>query len=131
MAQIANDFEQINCLFDDTLNAICHQIQAHTTSNESFTYSHMLREADCTKFFEAMEIELNDHEAHCHWDLMVRTDLSLGLKTIMAIRSFKRKRFPGRTLNKHKARLCAHGGRQTWGQDYWNTYAPVVTWASV
>ena len=24
-----------------------------------------------------------------------------------------------------------HGGQQTWGQDYWDTYAPVVTWASV
>jgi hypothetical protein len=50
---------------------------------------------------------------------------------IMAIWSFKRKQFPDGTLNKHKAQLCAHGGQQTWGQDYWDTYAPVVTWASV
>jgi len=49
----------------------------------------------------------------------------------MAIWSFKQKRFPDGALNKHKARLCAHGGQQTWGQDYWDTYAPVVTWASV
>ncbi len=34
-------------------------------------------------------------------------------------------------LNKHKARLCAHGGMQTWGQNYWETYTPVVNWASV
>jgi hypothetical protein len=131
VAQIANDFEQINGLFDNTLNAICHQIQAYTTSNESFTYSQMLRETDHTKFFEAMEIEVNDHEARRHWDLMLCTDLPLGSKTIMAIWSSKRKRFPDGTLNKHKARLCAHGGQQTWGQDYWDTYAPVVTWASV
>ncbi len=31
MARIANDFEQINGLFDDTLNAICYQVQAYTT----------------------------------------------------------------------------------------------------
>jgi hypothetical protein len=49
----------------------------------------------------------------------------------MAIWSFKHKRFPDGTLNKHKAHLCAHGGQQTWGQDFWKTYAPVVTWASV
>jgi hypothetical protein len=49
----------------------------------------------------------------------------------MAIWSFKRKRYPDGTLNKHKARLCAHGGQQTWGLDYLDTYAPVVTWASV
>jgi hypothetical protein len=24
-----------------------------------------------------------------------------------------------------------HVGQQTWGQDYWEIYAPVVTWASV
>ncbi len=49
----------------------------------------------------------------------------------MAIWSFKRKHFPDGSLNKYKARLCAHGGQQTWGLDYWETYAPVVTWASV
>jgi hypothetical protein len=87
--RIANDFEQINGLFNDTIKEICHQIQAYTTSNESFTYSQMLCEADHTKFFEAMEIEINDHEARRHWDLMLRTDLPLGSKTIIAIWSFK------------------------------------------
>ena len=62
---------------------------------------------------------------------MERKDLPIGMKTIMALWPFKRKRFPDGTLNKHKARLCKHGGQQTWGQDYWDTYAPVVTWASV
>jgi hypothetical protein len=53
-------------------------------------------------------------------------------KTIMSIWSFNRKWYPDGTLNKHKAHLCAHGGMQTWGQNYWETYyAPVVNWASV
>jgi hypothetical protein len=34
-------------------------------------------------------------------------------------------------LNKHKACLRAHGGKQTWGTNYWETYAPVVDWAGV
>ena len=62
---------------------------------------------------------------------MNRNDMPKGAKTIMAIWSFKCKRYPDGSLNKHTARLCAHGGKQTWGQDYWDTYAPVVTWASV
>ena len=57
--------------------------------SHSCTYSQMLRKADHTKFFEAMEIEINDHEARRHWDLMLRTDLPLGSKTIIAIWSFK------------------------------------------
>ena len=32
---------------------------------------------------------------------------------------------------KYKARLCAHGGIQRWGVNYWETYAPVVNWISV
>ena len=52
-------------------------------------------------------------------------------KTIMAIWSFKHRCFPDGSLIKHKARLCAYGEQQTWGQDQWETQAPVVTWASV
>ncbi len=26
----------------------------------------------------------------------------------------------------HKARLCAHGGMQQWGTNYWELYSPVV-----
>ncbi len=78
-----------------------------------------------------MENELEDRETHKHWTLMLHNNMPLGAKTTMAIWSFKRKRFLDGLLNKHKARLCAHGGQQTWGQDYWETYAPVVTWAGV
>jgi len=45
--------------------------------------------------------------------------------------SFKRKRRPDGSLLKHKARLCAHGGMQTWGDNYWETYSPVVNMMSV
>ena len=53
------------------------------------------------------------------------------MKTIQAIWSFKRKCFPDGTLNKQKSRLCAHGGMQQWGVNYWETYAPVVNSISV
>ena len=32
---------------------------------------------------------------------------------------------------KYKARLCAHGGQQMYGVNYWETYSPVVNWISV
>ena len=57
-------------------------------------------------------------------------DLPIETKAIMAIWSFKGKRFPYGTLNNHKEPQCAHRCQQTWGQDYWDTYAPIVTWAS-
>ena len=75
--------------------------------------------------------EIEVHEKREHWTLMNRNDMPAGSKKYMEIWSFKRKRYPDGSLTKHKSRLCAHGGQQTWGQDCWDTYAPVVTWASV
>ena len=53
------------------------------------------------------------------------------LSTILAIWSFKLKIFPDGRLLKHKVRLCAHGGMQKWGINYWDNYAPVVNRISV
>ena len=49
----------------------------------------------------------------------------------MMIWSFKRKRHPDGSLDKHKARLCCHGGQQQHGINYWDTYGSVVSWSSV
>jgi hypothetical protein len=110
VAQLSNNYDWMNGLFDNTINNICHQIHAYATSNESFTYLQMLREEDHKQFFEAMEVELADHEERNHWTLMECKDMPIGTKTIMALWLFKRKRFLDGTLNKHKACLCAHGG---------------------
>ncbi len=70
-AQILNDLDCLNGLFDDTINDICHHIQAFTMSdNELYTYSQMLQQDDHKDFFQAMEVELNDHETRNHWTLM-------------------------------------------------------------
>ena len=43
----------------------------------------------------------------------------------------KRKIRPNGSLVKHKARLCAGGHRQAFELNYWDTYSPVVQWATV
>ena len=91
----------------------------------------MLKESDFREFLQAMLDEIEVHESLEHWTLMERKDLPPRSKTIMAIWSFKCKRYPDGSLNKQKSRLCTHGGQQTWSQDYWDTYTPVVAWASV
>ncbi len=93
VARLSNDYDRLNGLFDDTINNICHQVHAFATSNESFTYLQMLKEEDYRQFFEAMEVEHADHEQRNHWTLMECKDMPVGTKTIMAIWSFKRKRF--------------------------------------
>jgi len=100
------------------------------SNNEVFTCTKALQQPDADKFVEAMGKEVNDHKSCDHWEIIGRSTIPAGVKTIQAIWSFKRKRYLDGTLNKHKARLCAHGGMQQWGVSYWETYSPVVKHAN-
>ena len=124
--------ERINTNFDGTLNYF-HPVAllASMGDNDTYSFKEMLKQEDKNDFIKAMIKEIDDHEGRGHWSLMLRSDLPLGAKTILSIWSFKRKRLPDGRITKHKARLCAHGGMQTWGENYWETYAPVVNWLSV
>ena len=44
---------------------------------------------------------------------------------------FEHKKYLDRCLNKRNARLCAHGGMQTWGVNDCETYSLTVNWISV
>jgi hypothetical protein len=90
-----------------------------------------MREKDYHKFVKAMIKEVDDHKNRNHWTIMHCCDMPVDAKTITSIWSFKRKQYPDGSLNKHKECLCAHGGMQTWRQNCWETYAPVINWASV
>ncbi len=126
-----DSYHQVNTLYDGTINCFSTLAQSSIALNETFNYNQALKQADFCEFIQAMMNEVNDHESRGHWTLVKRCNLPQGAKTIMSVWSFKHKRYPDGTLNKHKSHLCAHGGMQTWGHNYWETYAPVIHWASV
>ena len=124
-------FERINSTFDGETNVFHPFCFANQSSdNEVYTFKEMLEQPDRLEFVEAMEKEFGSMHSDHIWDVVSRDSMS-GIKPILAIWSFKRKRFPSGVINKYKARLCAHGGMQQWGINYWETYAPVVNWISV
>ena len=43
----------------------------------------------------------------------------------------RKRRIDTREVYRWKARLNVHGGKQQHGVNYWDTYAPVVTWSSI
>ena len=108
----------------NTLNPFCYH--AELADNDTYTFKDMLTQPDKNNCFEAMEVEITNHTERNHWDLIPRSQLPSGSKTIMSVWSFKRKCLPDGTICKYKARLCAHGGQQQWGVEYLETYAPVV-----
>ena len=128
-------FHEVNELYGGTLNSICayafSTLALDMSNNEVFTYTKAMQQPDASQFIEAMDMEIDDHQSRGHWDIIQRSTNPPGTKTIQAIWSFKRKRYPDGTLNKHKAPLCAHGGMQQWGVSYWETYSPVVNMLTV
>ena len=106
-------------------------LEAGQTNNEVYTFEDMLKEDDRAGFVEAMTKEIEIHERRGHWMVVSRTSMPSNTKTIQSICAFKWKRFPEGTLTKHKTILCAHGGMQQWGVNFWEIYAPVVNWISI
>ena len=139
-----NDFLETN--FDGSANQTSPLAQIYLSSqsnNETYTLKEMVKQPDRDKFIEAMELEVASMFKENIWLAVpkrvmtehYRKERASGLDVkrhqIMMIWSFKRKRHPDGSLSKHKARLCCHGGQQQWGVNYWDTYAPVVSWSSI
>lgn len=124
--------QQVNQHYDGTLNVIHHAfLTVEAGDNDTYTLKEMLKQEDKNEFIQVMMKEVADHESRNHWTVLPRSEIPNGVKTILVVWSFKRKQSPDGRILKHKARLCAHGGMQTWGVNYWETYAPVVNWMSV
>ena len=107
----------VNQYFNGTLNYL-HPFALATKSadNDTFTVKDMMQQEDKGKFIKAMMIELGDNKSRNHWTVINHSDMPPE-KIIIAIWSFKRKRFPDGRIMKHKARLCAHDIMQL-GVDY-------------
>ena len=113
---------------DNILNPL--SFSAFVADNETYYYHEMIRQPDAVDFLRAMVKEVHDHTQRKHWVLVPRSKAGKN-KIIRAVWSFKRKRLPDGLLLKHKARLCVNGSMQVYGINYWNTYAPVVSWLAV
>ena len=138
------DFLESN--FDGTANRTSPLAQIYlttTANNEVYNLSEMLKLPDKQEFLKAMHTEVESMFKEKIWVAVPKQEMldhyrrerlkgkDIKRHQLMMIWSFKRKRKPDGTLTKYKARLCCHGGQQEWGVNYWNTYAPVVSWSSI
>ncbi len=82
-------------------------------------------------FLEAMGKEIEELEEHETWNVMEKSDVPEGANIIPSTWAFKIKRTPSGEVRKFKARFCVRGDKQIEGVDYFETYAPVVSWSSV
>jgi hypothetical protein len=79
----------------------------------------------------ACEAEIAELERRATWTQVERSDLPDGTNVIPGTWALKVKRLPDGSFRKFKARFCVRGDKQIEGLDFFETYAPVVSWTTV
>ena len=91
-----------------------------------------MKEPDKPQFEAAMIKEVDTHTKNRNWVIISKSDVPEGVKVLPAVWAMRRKRrITTGEVYKWKARLNIHGGKQEYGVNYWETYAPVVSWTTI
>ncbi len=91
-----------------------------------------MKQPDKKEFVQAMVDEVTTHTDRGHWKVIPIGEVPSGTKILPAVWAMRRKRrILSREVYKWKARLNVHGGKQTHGVDYWETYAAALKWSSI
>ncbi len=91
-----------------------------------------LQQPGAAHFVEAVVQEVNGHVDNNHWWLTKRSEVPSDVEVFPSVWSLWHKRdITTNEIKKYKARLNFHGGKQVFDLNYYETYAPVVTWFSI
>jgi hypothetical protein len=98
---------------------------------DTLTQSQMLKTPDYNDFIKSQIPEIRGLEKLNVFEYNHISTLPPTAKLLSSIWSYRRKRRPNGQVLKHKSGLCVDGSQQQFGRDYWETYAPVVSWSTV
>ena len=103
------------------------------SSNPDVMYmDQAMREPDRPEFEKAMIKEVTTHTDNGNWIIVQKSKVPNGTKILPAVWAMRRKRrITTGEVYKWKARLNVHGGKQEFGVNYWETYAPVISWTTI
>ncbi len=102
---------------------ICYQ-------SDTLTQSAMLKAPDKFDFTAAQMSEINGLIDSGIFSIHPISDLPPKARLLNKIWSYRRKRSPTGAFLKHKSRLCTDGTQQGYGTDYWQTFAPMISWST-
>ena len=99
---------------------------------DTMYYHQALRQPDRHLFLKAMEEEINAQIQQGVYSLFPRAKLPANTKVIPAVWALRRKRdIKTSAIKKYKARCNLDGSKMIKGLHYEQSYAPVVSWATV
>jgi hypothetical protein len=102
------------------------------TDPDAMYYHQAMKQPDRAEFIKAMEDEVRSRTEAKQWRIVARSSIPKGTHILPAVWAMRRKRrIDTREVYKWKARLVIDGSKQTKGLNFWETYSPVASWATV
>ena len=108
-----------------------HILSAISAKNDpdAPTFNQAINSSNAEQWWDAMEVEMNTLEVDlAAWQLVRREPW---MNVLCSKWAFRVKRFPNGLVKKFKARFCVRGDMQIEGVDFFETWAPVVSWPTV
>ena len=124
-AQMARSFDPVNQTQEDW-NPLA--LAARANDADTPNWHQAMNGPYAKEFWAACETELETLRQMNVWDVV---DREPWMNVLPSTWAFKLKRYADGLLRKVKARFCARGDRQIEGIDFFETYAPVVSWTTV
>jgi hypothetical protein len=109
-------------------------IQAYLAMNnkeDTWTQHQMLNATDTAAFLKVQSHEIRGLESMDVFQYQKMSKQPPRARLLNFIWIYRRKRRSNGDLIKYKTRLCVHGSQQFHGRNYWETYAPVVSWPTI
>ena len=99
-----------------------------TQDSDTPTLRQALKSDNAAHWIKALESEVRSLEAIGTWSRVERSTLPSNTKVMKNTWALRVKRLPSGEFLKFKARLCVRGDLQVHGENFWETYSPVVSW---
>jgi hypothetical protein len=128
---LANIFAAYPTLPAEFSDTPLHAFTIVDNKADTLTQSQMLKTADKAAFIATPKKELEGLIKMGVFDIKHMSTKPSDAQLLSSIWSYRRKRSPIGTILKHKSRICVDGSQQEYGRDYWDVYAPVVSWPTV
>jgi hypothetical protein len=91
-----------------------------------------LKQPNAKEFVQAIIKEVNEHVDCNNWTLWKRSKVPEDVQIVPSVWSLQCKHnLTTNRIKSHKARLNLHDRKQVYGMNYFETYAPVVTWFAI
>ena len=91
-----------------------------------------LKHPDASNFVQAVVKEVNEYVDNKHWELIKHSHIPNNVEIVLSVWAVHCKcNLTTNEMIKHKAGLNINGGKQTYGINYFKTYASIVTWSTI